>query len=199
MGKFYGGLLFFLVAVALNYFFNLPNVEGLAQTYLTYDSFVGAYVIAAFQLLFYPLNSIGILLSWLIAGFLGGLLCRTWKSALLVSILMGFILSLTWLFLLSRYLPNYWNYFISMYTTLELLGQSLGMGLLLGASSAGPAVLGAYLTNPHKKIFEKEPLTEIQCVCPHCGTIFQSKPKFCYNCNGLITEVTDNSNRQDEE
>ena len=196
MGKFYGSLLFFLVAVPLNYFLNLSAIEGLTQMYLLVDSFTGAPVIAAFQLLFYPLNSFWVIPSWLIAGFLSGLLCRTWKSALLVSILMGLILSLTWLFLLSRYLPNYWNSFISMQTTLELLGQSMGIGLLLGVSSAGPAVLGAYLTAPKKRTLEKNPIKEIQCVCPHCGTVFQSKPKFCYNCNSLIAEIATDPNQK---
>ena len=186
MGKFYGSLLFFLVAVILSYLLNLSAIDGLTQTYLSFDSFEGAHVIAAFALLFYPFNSFWIIPSWLIAGFVGGLSSRSWKSALLISILMGVILSLTWLFLLSRYLPNYWTYFISMQSTVELLGQSVGTGLLLGALSSGPAVIGAYLTMPKSLLLEKTPLKEIQCVCPHCGTVFQSKPKFCYNCNNLI-------------
>lgn len=186
MGKFYGGLLFFLIAVTLNYVLNLSSIDTLAQTYLSFDSFEGAYIIATFALLFYPFNSFWIIPSWLIAGFFGGLLCRSWKGALLISILMGVILSLTWLFLLSRYLPNYWTYFLSTQSFLELLGQSVGAGLLLGALSSGPAVIGAYLTTPKSKTLEKTPLKEIQCVCPVCGTIFQSKPKFCYKCNTKI-------------
>jgi hypothetical protein len=191
MGKFYGSLLFFLVAVILNYVLNLPAIDGLTQIYLSFDSFEGAHVIAAFTLLLYPFNSFWIIPSWLIAGFLSGLLCRSWKVALLISILMGVILSITWLFLLSRYLPNYWVYFLSTHSFLELLGQSVGMGLLLGALASGSAVIGAYLTTPKNKIQEGTPIKEIQYLCPHCGTVFQSKPKFCYNCNSKI--ATDES------
>lgn len=187
MGKLYGGLIFFLVVVILNYLLNLPTIDVLAQTYISSDNFEGAYVIAAFTLLFYPFNYFWVIPSWLIAGFLSGLLCRSWKGALIVSILMGVILSLTWLFLLSRYLPTYWAVFISTQSTLELLGASIGTGLLLGVLSSGPAIVAAYLTTPKKQILENTPLKEIQYVCPNCGTVFQSKPKFCYKCNNLIT------------
>lgn len=186
MGKFYGGLLFFLVAVTLNYLLNLSTIDTLTQTYLSFDSFEGANIIAVFALLFYPFNALWVIPSWLIAGFLCGLLCHRWKGAFIVSILMGLILSLTWLFLLSRYLPNYWTYFVSTQSILDLLGQSIGAGLLLGALAGGPAIIGAYLTTPKLQTHEKTPLKEIQCVCPHCGTVFQSKPKFCYNCNEKI-------------
>lgn len=198
MGKFYGSLLFFLAAVVLSYLLNLTAVEGLSQTYLTHDSFAGASVIAAFQLLLHPFTYFWIIPSWLIAGFLSGLSCRSWKSAVLVSILMGLILSLTWLFLIFRYLPNYWNDVLISMPTLELLGQSVGVGLLLGVFSAGPAIIGAYITTPKKKSLEKNPIKEIQCICPHCGTVFQSKPKFCYNCNSLIADTVADPNKENK-
>jgi hypothetical protein len=186
MGKFYAALLFFVVVVTLNFLLNLPAIDVLTQTYLSYDSFEGANVIAAFELLFHPFNSFWVIPSWIIAGFLGGLLCRSWKGAFLVSIFMGIILSLTWLFLLSRYLPTYWAFFISTHSIPDLLGVSIGMGLLLGVLSGGPAVVAAYFSTPKRQPLEATPPKEIQCVCPHCGTVFQSKPKFCYKCNNKI-------------
>ncbi len=190
MGKFFGSVLFFLVATVLVYYLNLPYAEYYAQLYWSYDSFAGVHVIAAFELLHHPFAYFWVLPSWFIAAALGGIICRSWKGALVVSILTGFILSLTWIFLMSRYIPTYWTFFLSSHTTLEFLGQTIGLGLLLGLLSAGPAVGGAYLIASRNKVLQHAPLKEIQTICPTCGTKFQSKPKICYKCNTLL-EKTD--------
>ncbi len=188
MGRFFGALAFFLLAAILTYLLNMQTIEAYAQTYLSYDAFEAPHVIATFELLHHPLGSFWVIPSWLIAGFLGGIVTRSWKGALLITIITGFILSLTWIFLMSRYLPNYWTYFLSTHNTLEFIGATLGLGLLLGTMSAGPAFLGGYLNSAtsHKKT-APVPIKEIQTICPTCGTTFQSAPKFCYKCNTPLT------------
>ncbi len=187
MGKFFGSVTFFLIALIFVYFLNLSTAEFLAQQYASKDpNFEAPHLIAAFELLHHPFEYLWVVPSWLIAGFIGGIITRSWKGALIVSIITGFILSLTWIFLMWRYIPSYWAEFISTRTTLAILGQTFGTGLLLGFFSAGTAICGAYITTPQKKALKQAPIREIQTICPNCGTIFQSKPKFCYKCNTIL-------------
>lgn len=190
MGKFFGSIAFFLLAVLFVYLLNLPTADTFAQNYLAYDSFEAVHVIAAFELLHHPFELIWVIPSWFIAAFIGGLISRSWKGAIVISLITGFVLSLTWLFFMWRYLPNYYNNFVSTRSSLIFLGQTLGTGLFLGFISIGACVLGAYLTSPHKQAIEESPIKEIKSVCPNCGTEFQSKPKFCYKCNTLL-DVTE--------
>ncbi|NVM55451.1 MAG: zinc ribbon domain-containing protein [Candidatus Helarchaeota archaeon] len=183
MGKLFGSIAFFLAAVFLVYLLNLPAAEIYA---LNYTEFAAPHVIASFELLHHPFEHLWVIPSWLIAGFLGGIVTRSWKGAIAVSLVTGFILSLTWIFFMWRYAPLYWNNFTATRSTSEVLGQTFGIGLLLGFFSAAPAICGAYLTAPRKKGLEQAPIKEIQSVCPNCGAIFQSKPKFCYKCNTIL-------------
>ena len=112
MGKFFGSIAYFLVALVLVYFLNLTVVDGFAQTYLTFDSFEAVHLIATFELLHHPFEYFWVIPSWLIAAFIGGLISRSWKGAIVVSLIIGFVLSLTWLFFMWRYVPNYYNNFI---------------------------------------------------------------------------------------
>ncbi len=187
MGKFYGSIAFFLTAVILTYFMNLPAIEYLTQKYLLSDpDFLAPYIIAIFELLHYPLDYLLVIPAWLIAGFLGGLITRSRNGAIIISLITGAILSLTWIFLMSRYLPNYWANFLSIHTTLEFLGQTIGMGIFFGLISAGPAIFGAIINATHKETPIASPIKEIQTVCPNCGTVFQSNPLICYKCNAPL-------------
>jgi hypothetical protein len=191
MSKFFGSIAFFLIAVILVYLLNLSSADYYAQIYQSFDSFEAPQVIAAFELLHHPFVHFWVIPSWLIAGFLGGVISRSWKGALVVSMLTGFVLSLTWIFFMSRYLPNYWTFFITNHSQLEFFGQTMGLGLLLGGLAAIPGMLGGYLTSkPKSKI--QSPLKEIQTICPNCGTIFQSKPQYCYKCNTLLQSSSAN-------
>ncbi|HUY00713.1 MAG TPA: zinc ribbon domain-containing protein [Candidatus Deferrimicrobium sp.] len=191
MSKLFGSIVFFLVAVILVYFLNLPAAEFYAQNYFDLDPFEATHVIAAFELLHHPFSHFWVIPSWLIAGFLGGVISRSWKGALVVSIITGFILSLTWIFLMSRYLPNYWSDFISTHSSLQFFGQTMGLGLLLGGLAAIPGMLGGYIRSPRKSITQS-PLKEIETTCPNCGTIFQSKPQYCYKCNTILQPSSEN-------
>ena len=182
MGKMFGGVTFFLVAVLLAYLFNFSALE----TYvLSYDPFEAAYMVAAFEVLHHPFAHLGAIPAWLIAGFLSGLVCRSWKGALLVSIFTGLILSTTWIFFMSRYLPTYWTGFLSSHPSLEFYGVTIGLGLLLGLLAAVPAMGSGYLLSP-RTVLEQSPMKEIKTICPKCGTSYQSKPKYCYKCNTLL-------------
>jgi hypothetical protein len=185
MGKFFGGFAFFLSAALLSYFINLPfYVNDIAQQYvLTDPGFQAPQLLAAFELLHYPFLYLTAIPAWLIAGFLAGIIIRSWKGALIVSMIIGFIISLTWIFLMYRYTPNYWADFLSSRTSLEFFGRSFGTGLLFGLFSAGPAICGAYLNSAKKQVKTPSPIKEIESVCPTCGTTFASTPKYCYRCN----------------
>lgn len=192
MGKFYGSIAFFLSVVLLVYFLNLLAVDSYAQSYFASDpTFAAPHLIAAFKLLHHPFEHFWVIPSWCIAGLLGGIVTRSWKGAIIVSLITGFILSLTWIFFMWRYLPNYWANFTATRSSVDFLGETFGMGLLLGVFSAGPAICGAFLTTPRKKTLEQAPLKKIETKCPNCGAIFQSKPKFCYKCNTLLESGED--------
>ncbi|MFX1295337.1 MAG: hypothetical protein ACFFD2_10855 [Promethearchaeota archaeon] len=189
MGKFFGSVCFFLVASILVYLLNLSHAENYALIYMSYDSFEATHVIAAFELLHHPFEYPWVIPSWFIAGFLSGIITRSWKGSIFISIMTGFILSLTWIFFMWRYVPNYWSLFSSSCSGIELLGKTLGIGLFLGLLTAAPSICGAYLNTPQKIKVKKTPIKEIQTICPNCRTIFQSKPKFCYKCNTLLNTL----------
>lgn len=190
MGKFFGGIAFFLVAVILTYFFNLTQTDLLAQSYFTSDpTFQAPHVVAVLDLLHHPFDYFWVIPSWLIAGFLSGFIIRSWKGAMVVSLLLGFVLSLTWIFFMSRYTPNAWNTFLASQSPLDFFGQTIGTGLLLGLFAAGPTICSAYITSPRNQIIEQAPIKEIQTRCPKCGAVFQSKPKFCYKCNADLSKT----------
>ncbi|MHA1130213.1 MAG: hypothetical protein ACTSRC_01750 [Candidatus Helarchaeota archaeon] len=190
MGKFFGSLAYFLTAVLLSYLINMySNIEPIAQHYLLSDpSFKAPQLLATFELLHYPFLYLTVIPAWLIAGFLAGVITRTWKGALLVSIITSFILSLTWIFLMSRYTPNYWSTFLLGHSALTFFEATFGIALLFGAISGGFALLGAYINSATKSETTPAPLKEIQSTCPTCGTVFQSAPKYCYKCNTLLKE-----------
>ncbi len=183
MGKFFGGVIFFLAAVFLVYFLNLTVIEFYASNYIEFQA---PHVIATLELLHHPFKHLWVVPSWLIAGFLSGLITRSWKGAFLVSLLTGLVLSITWIFFMSRYVPTFWSDFITNRTTLEFLGQTIGIGLLLGLIASGPAITSAHLISPREQTVKQAPIKVIETTCPTCGTTFQSKPKICYKCNSLI-------------
>lgn len=187
MSKFFGGLIFFLVAIFLVYLLNFTQTDLVAQTYFASDpTFQTPYIIAILEILHHPFEYFWVIPSWLIAGFLSGFIIRSWKGTIIVCLLTGLILSLTWIFFMSRYTPNYWNTFLSAYSTLDFLGQTIGTGIYLGLFATVPAVCSAFLIRPRKKTIEQAPIKNIETICPTCGTIFQSKPQFCYKCNSRI-------------
>jgi len=99
MSKFFGGITFFLVAVILIYLLNITQTDLLAQSYFTSDpTFQAPHVVAVLDLLHQPFDYFWVIPSWLIAGFLSGFIIRSWKGAIVVSLLIGFVLSLTWIF-----------------------------------------------------------------------------------------------------
>lgn len=84
----------------------------------------------------------------------------------------------------ARYSPNNSDL---IYPT--LFGQTIVLGLYLVGFSIGIS-LGLKRIRKDKDEVKIEDLREIEAMarskCPHCGTEFESVPKYCYNCSKEI-------------
>ncbi|MHA1263720.1 MAG: hypothetical protein ACTSRS_00640 [Candidatus Helarchaeota archaeon] len=199
MSKFFGTITFFLMTLVFVYFFQLPQVDSIAQNYLLTDpSFTAPQILAVLELVHLPLPYSFVIFGWLFAGFFAGLITRSWKGIISVALISGCILSLTWIIFMIKYTPVYWNTFLLTHTPLTFFTQTFGVALLLGGFSILPGIGGALITAPRKMLLEEHPLRAIETKCPTCGTIFQSNPKYCYKCNTALNGAQDAEGKEVE-
>jgi hypothetical protein len=119
--------------------------------------------------------------TWVIVSLLPILIFNNYRKA--------YSMNLTTLFF-----PNfffyvfYWRYSIITFTSVfpTFLVETIALALTIFIISIGLSLLLKFIGNLRNDE-KKENLAEIELMnrseCPECGTKFNSKPKYCYNCN----------------
>lgn len=84
----------------------------------------------------------------------------------------------------------YWRYSISSFSSVfpTFLVETIALAIIILIISIGLSLILKLFRNEEKK----ENITEIELKnrseCPQCGARFDSKPKYCYNCNSYLKE-----------
>ena len=84
----------------------------------------------------------------------------------------------------------YWRYSITSFNSVfpTFLVETIALAITLVIVSIGLSLLLKLIRNEEKKvdIMDIELLNRSE--CPQCGAKFDSKPKYCYNCNTYLKE-----------
>jgi DNA-directed RNA polymerase subunit RPC12/RpoP len=136
-----------------------------------------------------------IALSWTLIGIFPVIIFRKYQKIIYMNILTLFIPSFFFYVFLSKYSQNY---FILNFPILFVNTILLGIVLLL---TSGPLGHLRIKLSKSQKGDQKKDLEKIskknQIVCPECGTIFESKPTYCYKCSKkLIPERETNQKKR---
>ena len=131
-----------------------------------------------------------IFFSWTIISLLPIFIYGNYKKAWTMNILTFFFPNFFFYVFYGRYSPNNYNL---MFPT--LFWQTFLLGLYLVVISIGISLLLKRLKK-NKEEVKIDDLKEIEnmakSTCPHCGTKFESIPKYCYNClKEINTNETD--------
>jgi len=143
-------------------------------------------------------NSFGfvyIYLTWIIVSLIPILIFSDYKKA--------YSMNLT-----TFFFPNfffyvfYWRYSETDFTAVfpTFIIQSILLGMTIAFTSIALSLILKFIkssiTNSNVEILEQiEQLNTIE--CPKCGTKFDSIPKYCFNCNSLITnELGENGGKE---
>ena len=125
-----------------------------------------------------------IFLVWTIISFIPIFIFNNYKKAWTMNLTTFFFPSFFFYIFYARYSPNNSDL---IYPT--LFGQTIVLGLYLVGFSIGIS-LGLKRIRKDKDEVKIEDLREIEAMarskCPHCGTEFESVPKYCYNCSKEI-------------
>jgi hypothetical protein len=130
-------------------------------------------------------------LSWILIGIFPVIIFKNYRKVLYVNILTLFTPSFFFYVFLNKYSQNY---FILNFPILFL--NTIILGIILLLSSVPLGYLRHKLSKSQKKDNKKD-LEKIskknQVLCPECGTLFESKPTYCYNCSKKLLFETENS------
>jgi hypothetical protein len=143
-------------------------------------------------------NSFGfvyIYLTWIIVSLIPILIFNDYKKT--------YSMNLT-----TFFFPNfffyvfYWRYSETDFTAVfpTFIIQSILLGMTIAFTSIALSLILKFIkssiTNSNVEILEQiEQLNTIE--CPKCGTKFDSIPKYCFNCNSLITnELGENGGKE---
>lgn len=120
-------------------------------------------------------------LFWILIGIFPVIIFKNYQKVIYMNILTLFIPSFFFYVFLSKYSKNY---FILKFPILFLNTILLGIVLLLTSVPLGfiRLKLSTSQKGGQRKDLEKISKRN-QGVCPKCGTIFESKPTYCYNCS----------------
>lgn len=128
-----------------------------------------------------------IYISWFIVGLIPVLIYNNYKKAWSMNITTFFFPNFFFYVFLARYSPVYSDANFSI-----LFGQTLLLGVFLVIYSIGLSLLLKKIIKPKEeiRIEDLEPIAKAnRSKCPHCGTEFESIPKFCYKCSKEITII----------
>jgi len=133
-----------------------------------------------------------IYISWIIVSLIPILNFNNYKKSYSMNLTTFFFPNFFFYVFLYRYSPNYFNsHFPTIFT------QTVFLGLFIVFFSLGLTFILKKIRKPKDFIqFEDLELIvqENKIKCPHCGTEYNSIPKYCYNCskelliNGVINE-----------
>lgn len=126
--------------------------------------------------------------SWLFVATIPVILLRKVRKVYSMNLLTFFFPNFFFYVFLSRYSPLYFN---------DKFGQLFVKTLILALVIITYSIVLSLIIHLISKITKKEGDQEILVidkrvvsVCPHCGTKFDSKPLYCYNCNEKLIEET---------
>jgi hypothetical protein len=127
---------------------------------------------------------------WLMVSTLPILLYMKAKKAYSMNLITFFFPNFFFYVFLSRYSPIYFNENLG-----QLLFRTIILGFVLITYSIGFSLVLSYVW----KITRKKDSFELQEIekkvvsdCPNCGTHFDSRPEFCYNCNAKLIDEGEN-------
>lgn len=125
-----------------------------------------------------------VLIVWSILSLISVFAFRDYKKAYSLNISTFFVLNFFFYIFLSRYSEKFYESHV-----FEILFQSI----LVGAYIIIFSLITVYLfKKAHNSITIREPVNletlaeKNRGKCPHCGTKFESIPKYCYNCLKLV-------------
>lgn len=127
--------------------------------------------------------------SWLFVSTISIFILLDYKKAYSMNLTTFFLPNFFFYVFLYRYSPIYFNsYFPTLFT------QSIILGLMIVMVSIGLSLIIKKIIKPKTNSRFKEIIrieSEYKYKCPFCATEFNSKPKYCYNCNNQIGEISD--------
>ena len=122
-------------------------------------------------------------ITWVIVSLLPILIFNNFRKA--------YSMNLTTLFF-----PNfffyvfYWRYSITSFNSVfpTFLVETIALAITLAIISIGLSLFLKSIRNEEKKVDITDIEIKNRSECPQCGAKFDSKPKYCYNCNTRIKE-----------
>ena len=135
-------------------------------------------------------NSFGFVyinLTWIIVSLIPILIFSDYKKAYSMNLTTFFFPNFFFYVFLGRYSPTYSDANFSIF-----FGQTLLQGGVLVVYSISLSLLMKKIRKPQEeiKIKDLQPIADAnRGKCPHCGTEFESVPKFCYKCSKEITVI----------
>jgi len=131
-----------------------------------------------------------IYVSWTLVSLFPIFIFNDYKKSYSLNLTTFFFPNFFFYVFIYRYSPNYFN---SNFQTLII--QTIILGLFIVSLSFGLTFLLKRIRKPEYEV-QVEDLKIIKqknrIACPHCGTEFESIPKYCYNCSKEIAIATNN-------
>jgi len=134
--------------------------------------------------------------SWLGISLIPIIIFREPIKAYSINLTTLFFPSFFFYVFLNRYSPDlfeahFWDFFnqtiiLAVVLAVFSILVSLGLKMIFQSSS-----------QKQSENFERL-VAQIRTKCPHCGTEFESKPKYCYNCSKEIAIIQNNSENLEE-
>lgn len=176
------GLLIFFI----RYEVNLDFDEGISKDRALIIQFLANYV------LFKKTTGLFVIyIIWLSVSLIPIFVYFDFKRAYSMNLLSFFFLNFFPYIFLSRYSPDYFDVYFQFHIINTLL---LGM-LIVGFSISLSLIFKKIkISKEGSRIVNLETIAKsISTVCPHCGTEFESHPKFCFNCNADLTIIMEDN------
>ena len=84
----------------------------------------------------------------------------------------------------------YWRYSITSFSSVfpTFIGETIALAITILVISIGLSLILKLFRNEEKKVNITEIELKNRSECPQCGIKFDSKPKYCYNCNAHLKE-----------
>jgi len=84
----------------------------------------------------------------------------------------------------------YWRYSITSFSSVfpTFLVKTVALAITLVIISIGLSFVLKLIRNEEKKVDIRDIELKNRSECPQCGAKFDSKPKYCYNCNTYLKE-----------
>ena len=143
-------------------------------------------------------NSFGFVyinLTWIIVSLIPILIFSDYKKAYSMNLTTFFFPNFFFYVFYWRYSETYFNALFPIFIIRTIL-----LGITIASTSIALSLILKFIksskTNTNVEILEQiEQLNTIE--CPKCGTKFDSIPRYCFNCNSLITnELGENGGKE---